>query len=218
MSSSYENYEPTTYPWNIITSLLSFFCIVVSFFSPYWLVNTQPYGESPFLNLGLWTTCFHDYHDLRYLYDRVYNGCYWNLSEEMHVIDYQMKRPFFVAVQTLFTLVFVLAWLSGALTLTLLCSEEGDEQKGLLKLSSAVRFVSFALGGSAVLVFAVLGDSRDWMPHWEHNYIHWAFAIAAAGVVLELIAAVLLLVEYRIVRRGENARHSHGMFLEDTKV
>jgi len=49
--------------------------------------------NSSFLHFpGLWQACFKEYTDYKYLYDRVYDGCYWTLAEEMHVIDDQMRR------------------------------------------------------------------------------------------------------------------------------
>ena len=49
----------------------------------------------------------------------------------------------------------------------------------------------------AVLIFAVLGDGREWMPHWEHNYLHWGFAFGECPDRDDdddffLIAAILL--------------------------
>lgn len=50
--SSYETYEPTTYPWSVIISATSFVSIVISFASPYWLINDGAIPDAPFLNLG----------------------------------------------------------------------------------------------------------------------------------------------------------------------
>ncbi|MPC82334.1 hypothetical protein E2C01_076993 [Portunus trituberculatus] len=46
----------------------------------------------PALPSGLWEVCFTNYHDYTYRYDRIYDGCYWTLDEEMHVISDQLKR------------------------------------------------------------------------------------------------------------------------------
>ena len=40
--------------------------------------------------LGLWQICFNNYEDFKYMYDRVYDGCYWTLDEVMHVRADQM--------------------------------------------------------------------------------------------------------------------------------
>ncbi|XP_018018772.1 uncharacterized protein LOC108675284 isoform X3 [Hyalella azteca] len=216
--TDYESYQPTTYPWSIVVSAVSSVCIFISFASPYWLANDQRLEQPEFLNLGLWQACFRNYRDYRYFYDRIYDGCYWTLSEEMHVIDDQIRKPFFVAVQTLFTFCFVLTLIGAALTGVLVCCPGEDVEKGLLKLLAVDQTVAGVFGLVAVLVFAALGDSRDWMPHWDNNFLSWAFALAAAGVVLQLLAAVLYWVEYRITKRAEQYRNTHGMFPMETKT
>lgn len=216
--TAYESYQPTTFPWSVILSFASFVGIAIAFVSPYWLVNDMGMENPPFLNLGLWQACFQNYKDYRYLYDRVYDGCYWTLAEEMHVIEDQMGRPFYVVVQTLFTLCFVLSMLGTVLTTILVLCPGDDSEKGLLKLSSIMLMLSFFFGFVAVLVFAVMGDARDWMPQWDHNFLSWAFALGVAGVVLQFVAAVLFWVEYRITKRGEQYRNTHGMFPMDTKA
>lgn len=50
--SSYETFEPTTYPWGPCVFLVSFLSIVISFCSPYWLVNDGDLEEGHFLNTG----------------------------------------------------------------------------------------------------------------------------------------------------------------------
>ncbi|KAA0203659.1 hypothetical protein HAZT_HAZT007401 [Hyalella azteca] len=192
--TDYESYQPTTYPWSIVVSAVSSVCIFISFASPYWLANDQRLEQPEFLNLGLWQACFRNYRDYRYFYDRIYDGCYWTLSEEMHVIDDQIRKR------------------------VLVCCPGEDVEKGLLKLLAVDQTVAGVFGLVAVLVFAALGDSRDWMPHWDNNFLSWAFALAAAGVVLQLLAAVLYWVEYRITKRAEQYRNTHGMFPMETKT
>ncbi|MPC82335.1 hypothetical protein E2C01_076994 [Portunus trituberculatus] len=50
--SSYETFEPTTYPWGPCVFMVSFLSIVISFCSPYWLVNDGEMEEGHFLNTG----------------------------------------------------------------------------------------------------------------------------------------------------------------------
>lgn len=56
------------------------------------LTFTMIFTYIPSFSEGLWQACFDNYHDYRYLYDRIYDGCYWTLAEEMHVIEDQMRR------------------------------------------------------------------------------------------------------------------------------
>lgn len=216
--STYETYEPTTYPWGQVLSGVSFLSIVIAFCSPYWLVNDGEMEGGHFLNTGLWEVCFHNYHDYTYRYDRVYDGCYWSLDEEMHVIADQLQRPFFVTVQVFFTFCFMLSLIGAALTGILVFCPGEDFERPVLKLAYIDLFVSFTFGFLAVIIFGAMGDNRDWMPHWDHNHLSWSFGLAVVGVVSEFVAAVLFLVEFRIQKRKESYRQSHGVFtLEGTK-
>lgn len=49
----------------------------------------------------------------------------------------------------------------------------------------------------AVIIFGARGDGRDWMPHWEHNDMGWAYACACVGVCTLLPSGVLYMVEAR---------------------
>lgn len=214
--SKYESYQPTTWPWSVVASVASVVCVFIAFVSPTWLINVQDYGDSPFLNIGLWQACFFEFGDVKHLHDRVYDGCYWVLEEEMHVIDFMMQRPFYKFVQSFYTITFILSMFSLMYTIAHSFSE--DFSKGLLKLSFITHGASALIGGMAVLTFAVLGDARDWMPHWEYNYLHWGFAFSCAGVVLEIVAAVLYGIEWRIQKRADGFHSTHGMFPDDTHV
>jgi len=50
--STYETYEPSTFPWSVLLSISSFVSIFISFVTPYWLVNDQTTDDYQFLNLG----------------------------------------------------------------------------------------------------------------------------------------------------------------------
>lgn len=66
---------------------------------------------------------------------------------------------------------------------------------------------------TAVLIFGCYGDSRDWMPNWEHNDLSWSFALAAIGSLLLFPAGALFLTEARRARyrRLQETRDpSHG--------
>lgn len=54
-----------------------------------------------------------------------------------------------------------------------------------------------AFGLIAVIIFGARGDGRDWMPHWEHNDMGWAFACACVGVCTLLPSGILFIVEAR---------------------
>ncbi|XP_076052808.1 uncharacterized protein LOC143032215 isoform X2 [Oratosquilla oratoria] len=218
--SSFVEYEPTTHPYGSIIFGISFLSNVIAFSTPYWLKNDgegDPESQH-FVRIGLWEVCFTTYNDFKYLFDRIYDGCYWTLDEEMHVISDQMHRPFFVTVQVFFTFCFTLALISCILVgILVLCPGEDIERQNL-KILSIILFISFGFGFIAVLVFGCLGDSRDWMPHWHHNHLSWSFGLAVVGVVAEFVAAVLFWVEYRIQTRKESYRQGHGVFTLESKT
>ncbi len=60
-----------------------------------------------------------------------------------------------------------------------------------------------ALGTIALIIFGALGDGRNYMPEWEHNYLSWSFGIAFVGLIFQYIAGVLFIVEARILHRRE---------------
>ena len=58
----------------------------------------------------------------------------------------------------------------------------------------------------ALIIFGAMGDGRNFMPDWEHNYLSWSFGLAFVGVVMMYVTAVLFLVEARIMLRKEIAK------------
>ncbi|XP_018018773.1 uncharacterized protein LOC108675284 isoform X4 [Hyalella azteca] len=216
--TDYESYQPTTYPWSIVVSAVSSVCIFISFASPYWLANDQRLEQPEFLNLGLWQACFRNYRDYRYFYDRIYDGCYWTLSEEMHVIDDQIRKPFFVVVQVFYTLCFVLSLVGGAMSMILiLCPGESFEKK-VLKTAYIAGAIAFFTGFLAVVIFGAMAPMEGWMPHPDHNNLSWSYALAVVGVVAQFAAALLFWLEFRIQRRKDSYINAHGSLPMETKA
>lgn len=56
---------------------------------------------------------------------------------------------------------------------------------------------SALFGLIACITFGLRGDGRDWMPHWEHNNMGWAFACACFGVCTLFPSGLLYIVEAR---------------------
>ncbi|KAK7576604.1 hypothetical protein V9T40_012890 [Parthenolecanium corni] len=52
-------------------------------------------------------------------------------------------------------------------------------------------------GCLAVIIFGAYGDSRYWMPNWEHNNMGWSYWVAVIGSVSSLIGGICFLVEAR---------------------
>jgi len=52
----------------------------------------------------------------------------------------------------------------------------------------------------ALIIFGVYGDSREWMPHWEHTDLGWSFVVAVAGSIALYFSGVLYVIEQRIYK------------------
>lgn len=57
---------------------------------------------------------------------------------------------------------------------------------------------SAVCGTIALVIFGIHGDSRVWMPHWEHNDIGWSYGVAVAGTIALFISGVLFVIEGRV--------------------
>lgn len=55
----------------------------------------------------------------------------------------------------------------------------------------------------AVIIFGARGDSRYWMPNWEHNDISWSYALAVIGSFILIVSGVLFLIEGRRHRKKQ---------------
>lgn len=53
-------------------------------------------------------------------------------------------------------------------------------------------------GTIALIIFGIHGDSRVWMPHWEHNDIGWSYGVAVAGTIALYVSAILYIIEGRV--------------------
>ena len=82
--------------------------------------------------------------------------------------------------------------------------------KWFITIVISLKYLTFfplgAFGTVALIIFGALGDGRDFMPDWEHNYLSWSFGLAFVGAAFDYIAGVLFIVEARIMRRKEIAR------------
>lgn len=184
-----------------IITFISTVVVILAFATPYWLVNDGRLADVRFHRLGLWEVCFERFGDPSYRHDRVYKGCMWILDEDYDSIHSFLTRPFFVAVQVLYTIGFVVLLLACLLLFALLfCIVQESELTTLLVLGSLMAGSGF-LHTIAIIVFGALGDSRDWMPDPDNNYLSWSFGLGAVGSILQLIASVLFFLEYIIIRR-----------------
>jgi len=99
-----------------LLSFLGCVFLVISFGSPYWLASWQDtrfvspisalyqrnvsiFARSPFLNLGLWTSCFHLFRHPKVQFDHLYNGCYSVWGDSLKMIAYWMVPGWMILIQ-----------------------------------------------------------------------------------------------------------------------
>lgn len=155
---------------------------------------------------GLWQVCLKNFEDTRHMYDTKFNSCWWIFEEEYYIIQDLLLPGFFVAVQFFFTLCFTLL-LVGAF-LTVLCtsgSRQEEKYQLLLWTNGGVLTLAATCGLLSVIIFGADGDSRVWMPNWEHNDVGWSFALAVVGSILLYVGGILFLVEAKRTRKREQA-------------
>lgn len=127
-----------------------------------------------------------------------FDGCMWVFEEEYYIIHDYLLPSFYIATQIFFTLCFTLLLLGSLMTFLFLgCSRDSDRYILLLLSNGATLVMSGLCGFIACVIFGCYGDSRDWMPNWEHNNMGWAFAFGVIGSFLLFPAGVLFLVEGR---------------------
>lgn len=142
--------------------------------------------------------CFNKFRDINRWYLTEFDGCMWVFEEEYYIIHDYLLPSFYIATQFFFTLCFTLLLLGGLMTLLFLgCSRDSDRYILLLLSNGATLVISGLCGFIACVIFGCYGDSRDWMPNWEHNNMGWAFALGVIGSFLLFPAGVLFLVEGR---------------------
>lgn len=56
-------------------------------------------------------------------------------------------------------------------------------------------------GGLAVIIFACLGNTDNWMPEHANNYFGWSFGLAVVGSVACIISSVLFFTEANIQKK-----------------
>ena len=56
-------------------------------------------------------------------------------------------------------------------------------------------------GGLAVIIFACLGNTENWMPEHANNYFGWSFGLAVVGSVACIISSSLFFTEANIQKK-----------------
>jgi len=73
-------------------------------------------------------------------------------------------------------------------------------------------------GTIAVITFGALGDSRDWMPDFEHNFLSWSFGLAVVGTFGLYLCATLFYIEAKVQAKKQRDTTSQATFSLEHKV
>lgn len=108
-----------------------------------------------------------------------------------------------IATQFFYTINFlsVLIALILVLLFSLCC---GPDQNRFVLLITAIGIsllIGGVCGGLAVIIFASLGNSSEWMPGHANNYLGWSFGLAVVGVVACFVSGSLFLAERHIQQK-----------------
>ncbi|GAB1606769.1 uncharacterized protein LOC115211099 isoform X2 [Argonauta hians] len=170
------------------------FCMVIAFSSPNWLESFEQ-ANSKFVKLGLWETCFNDYTFYKDYQGKRYKGCWYIFSYEYRPIWEWLSPPWFISVQVMISLTFLLQGLVAVFLLCVLIHCCPIYTKPLiLMLSSIVMFLCGLLITISLIVFGVKSEDRQWMPRPDQNFLSWSFGICVISGFFSLFAAMCLLV------------------------
>lgn len=202
-------------------AVFAFLFVLIAFVTPCWLETDGQLENPKFIRIGLWQVCFKDFEDPRHYYDTKFYQCWWVFEEEYYIIHDILLPGFFVATQFFFTLTFTLLLISTFLVALYICCHKDHSKYVLLLLVIGSCLIIAAVSGTiAVIIFGAMGDSRVWMPNWEHNDISWSYALAVLGVFFLYISGVLYLVEGRVInmKRKMADREEGGYHMETRKT
>lgn len=60
-----------------------------------------------------------------------------------------------------------------------------------------LNFFSAICGTISLVIFGIHGNSRTWMPQWEHKCVGWSYFVAVVGIIIIYISGVSFITEER---------------------
>ncbi|KAJ8686581.1 hypothetical protein QAD02_022375 [Eretmocerus hayati] len=180
-------------------------CVVVSFFYPAWLVSDRRITSAKMQKIGLWEHCFRSLPNPERADspDRFYVGCRWiydPLTAGYDKIRGFLLPGFMVTTQFFYTICFLSFVVSvGLVIVYATCwTKEHPHYVDLIKVIACLLLIGSISGCIGVLVFALFGNSKGWMPDQENNFIGWAYVVACVGSILGIVVSILFFVEANI--------------------
>lgn len=161
--------------------------------SDQWWQSRHP---KEFLNVGLWSICFHLYRHRFDFYGKIYQGCWWIFSPETRRLFSWLSTEWLRVVQAFSTLSLLSMLLALLMTCLLVFNRQLSKVSSRYILSTAlVTLTSASFMCIAVVTFGIKGKNRDWMPRWQTNWYGWSFQVAVVACILEFIVGFILLFE-----------------------
>lgn len=193
----------------IVFVAVSIICHIIALCTDSWLKSSSDV-QSDFLNIGLWTGCFHNYRHPHETPERLYDGCHHLDSDEYKNIHDWLVPPWLVSCRVLGIIAIILE-IVGLIYLVMLliwvyCESLGccDDKAGCCdRCLIYVTPILFILAGvflmSTAMVFADnafrLQCKAFWVggepPNDNHLSYSWGFEVAAC--VLSFISGGLII-------------------------
>ncbi|KAH8419796.1 hypothetical protein KR009_002685 [Drosophila setifemur] len=189
-----------------IVTFASFFVLMMSFCSPYW-IESYIETRTSFKNMGLWQYCFKDFVYPKYQFTKMFTGCHNIFSHYFYVIREYLLPGWLMAVQGFVTMSFIIVFLvllMLSMTIIRLPLKPVLQYEWLL-----VRFSFFGTAASslfmflAVCIFGGCAYRRDWLMYPKFNVLGWSYAFAVVTFMLLFVATLIL---HREARQAFEAR------------
>ncbi|XP_050538077.1 uncharacterized protein LOC126903712 [Daktulosphaira vitifoliae] len=180
-------------------SVLGTLFVLLAFCTKSWLVTDGKLEHPKFERIGLWVVCFKDFEDSHHWYDTKFGNCWWVFEEEYYIIYDVLFKGFYIAVQVWFSICVLLTICGLFYTSLYMYLNRAVEHYVKILFTAGGLYLAAAMCSTiALIMFGIHGDSRVWMPHWEHNDIGWSYGVAVAGTIAFYVSAVLYIIEGRV--------------------
>ncbi|KAL4131701.1 hypothetical protein QTP88_008977 [Uroleucon formosanum] len=147
---------------------------------------------------SLWVVCFKEFEDPRHWYDTRFHSCWWVFEEEYYIIYDVLFKGFYIATQFWFSACVLLTVFGLFYTTLYMYLNRAYERYVQILFTAGILYIAAAVCGTiALIIFGIDGDSRVWMPHWEHNDIGWSYGVAVAGTIALYVSGILYVIEGR---------------------
>ncbi|XP_060858131.1 uncharacterized protein LOC132935552 [Metopolophium dirhodum] len=198
------------------------FLVILAFVTKSWLVTDGHLKHPKFDRIGLWVVCFKDFKDPRHWYDTRFHSCWWVFEEEYYIIDDILFKGFFIATQFFFSTCVLFTVFGLFYSRLYMYLNRAHERYVQILLRAAILYLAAAICSTiALMIFGLYGDSRVWLPNWEHNDIGWSYGAAVAGTIALYVSGVLYGIECRVhmIKRKKMAtqRDNYNYGADDIK-